>query len=68
MLEQIEIGKTLDKTEITNLEASFQNLDSPPPIFPDAVLYLNKNCTVASLGGVGHDGSFSPKQYFVYVD
>jgi hypothetical protein len=68
MLEQIEIGKKLDKKEITYLEASFQNPDSPPPIFPDAVLYLDENHTVASLGGVGHDGSFSSKQYFVYVD
>jgi hypothetical protein len=29
---------------------------------------LDKNHTVASFGGVGHDGSFLTKQYFVYVD
>ena len=67
MLEQIRIGKQLDTNEITYLDA-FQNPNAPPPIFPDAILHLDENHTVATLGGAGHDGSFSSTQYFVSVD
>jgi hypothetical protein len=70
MLDQVEIGKKIDAGEITLQDAceKVHKNDAPPPIFPDAVLYLDENHTVASLGGVGQDGSFSRKQYFVSVD
>jgi hypothetical protein len=70
MLDQIETGKKIDNGELT-LQDAFENVnnnDAPPPIFPDAVLYLDKNHTIASLGGAGHDGSFSRRQYFVSID
>ena len=57
MLEQIETGKKIDSGELTLYDAHTNN--APPPIFPDAVLHLDENHTVASLGGVGQDGSFS---------
>jgi hypothetical protein len=66
MLQQIETGKRIDSGELT-LHDAYAN-DAPPPIFPDAILYLDENHTVASLGAVGHDGSFSRRQYFVSVD
>jgi hypothetical protein len=53
------------------LHEAFQNVktsDAPPSLFQDAILYLDENHTVASLGGAGQDGSFSRKQYFVSVD
>jgi hypothetical protein len=67
MLEQIQIGKQLDANEITYHDA-YINPDAPPPIFPDAVLHVDENHTVASLGGAGHNGSFAGKQYFVAVN
>jgi hypothetical protein len=66
MLEQIETGKKIDSGELTLHDAHTN--DALPPIFPDAVLHLYENHTVASLGGVGQDGSFSRQQYFVSVD
>jgi hypothetical protein len=66
MLEQVDIGKKLDCKTLSYLDA-FQDSNAPPPIFHEAVLYLNENhsLSVASLGGVGHDGSFARRQYFV---
>jgi hypothetical protein len=67
MLEQIDMSKQLDCNAVSYLDA-FQDSNAPPPIFPNAVLYLDKNHAVASLGGVGHDGSFASWQYYVSVD
>jgi hypothetical protein len=67
MLEQIKIGKQLDLNEITYHDV-YTNPDPPPPIFPDAVLHVDENHTVASLGGAGHYGSFAHKQYFVSIN
>lgn len=66
MLEQIKIGKQLDSNEITYHDA--YTPDAPPPIFPDAVLYVDENHTVATMGGAGHNGSFAARQYFISVD
>jgi hypothetical protein len=70
ILDQIETGKKIDNGEIT-LQEAFQNVetsDAPPPLFQDSILYLDENHTVATLGGAGHDGSFSRKQHMVSVD
>jgi hypothetical protein len=67
MIEQLQLGMQLDSNEITYHDA-YKNPDAPPPIFPDAVLHVDENHTVASLGGAGHNGSFANKQYFVAVD
>jgi hypothetical protein len=70
MLEQIETANKIDSGELT-LHNVFENVHTnevPPPIFPDAILHLDENHIVASLGGVGQDGSFSRRQYFVSVD
>ena len=68
MLEQIQIRKQLDSNEITYHDA-YENPNNPPPIFPDAVLHVDENHTIASLGGgAGHDRSFARMQYFVTVD
>jgi hypothetical protein len=42
--------------------------DALMPIFQDAILYRDENHTRASLGGAGHNASFSRKQYFVAID
>jgi hypothetical protein len=70
MLDQIAIGNSMDSGGIT-LNKAFEkvkNNDSQPHIFPDAILFLDENHTVASQGGYGHDGSFSGQQCFVSVD
>jgi hypothetical protein len=70
MLNHIETGKKIENGELT-LQDAGENIhknDAPPPISPGAVLYLDENHTVASLGGVGHDGSFSRRQILVSVD
>lgn len=70
ILDQIETGKKIDNGEIT-LQEAFQNVetsDAPPPLFQDSIMYLDENHTVATLGGAGHDGSFSRKQHMVSVD
>ena len=64
MLEQVQIGKQLDADEITYYDA-YGNPNNPPPIFPDAVFHIDKNHTIASLGGAGHDGSFARTQYLL---
>jgi hypothetical protein len=70
MLHQIAMGKSVDNGVLSLHDAfeKVENNDSPPPIFPDAVLFLDENHTVASLGGSGHDASCSRRQYFVSVD
>lgn len=70
ILDQTQTGKNIDNGELTLQEAfdDVEKNDAPPPIFQDAILYLDENHTRASLGGAGHDGSFSRKQYFVAVD
>jgi hypothetical protein len=70
MLDQIETGKKIENGELT-LQDAGENIhknDASPPIFPGAVLYLDENHTVTSLGGVGHDGSFSRVQIRVSVE
>jgi hypothetical protein len=70
MLEQIELGKKIDNGDITQLEA-FENVeknDVPPPIFPDAVIHVDENHCISSIGGAGHEGSFSRRQHRVAVD
>jgi hypothetical protein len=70
MLEQIELGKKIDNGDITQLEA-FENVeknDMPPPIFPDAVIHCDENHCISSIGGAGHEGSFSCRQHRVAVD
>jgi len=66
MLEQKKMGEQLDSNAISYVQAFRSN--APPPIFPNAILFLDENHSVASLGGVGHEGSFASRQYFVSVD
>ena len=48
MLEQIQIGKQLDSNEITYHDA-YENPNNPPPIFPNVILHIDENHTIASL-------------------
>jgi hypothetical protein len=61
MLHQIAMGKSVDNGVLSLHDAfeKVENNDSPPPIFPDAILFLDKNHTVASLGSSGHNASCS---------
>jgi hypothetical protein len=70
MLAQVKLGKEIDDN-LVSLSAAFEDVEknnAPPPIFPDGVLFCDENHSVASLGGAGHESSFSRRQHRVAVD
>ena len=70
MLAQVKLGKEIDDNLVA-LHVAFEDVEKknmPPPIFPDGVLFCNENHSVASLGGAGHESSFSRRKHCVAVD
>jgi hypothetical protein len=70
MLSQIKLGEDFDVNNFS-LKLAFEDVEKknmPPPIFPDAVVFCDKNHCIASIGGAGHEGSFSRRQYRIAVD
>jgi len=45
-----------------------EKINLPPPMFSDAIVYCDENHCIASIGGAGHEGSFSRRQYRIAVD
>ena len=67
---QIKLGKQIDDSE-TTLQQAFKDVKKnhvPPPMFSDAIVYCDENHCIASIGGAGHEGSFSRRQYHIAVD
>jgi hypothetical protein len=70
LLAQTKLGKEIDDN-LVPLNVAFEDVEKknmPPPIFPDGVLFCDENHSVASLGGAGHESSFSRRQHRVAVD
>ena len=69
MLAQIKLGRDIDANN-SLLEPTFEDVEkksTQPPIFPDGVIFCDKNHSVASLGGAGHKGSFGRRQNRIAV-
>jgi hypothetical protein len=69
MLAQIKLGRDIDANN-SLLEPTFEDVEkksTPPPIFPDGVIFCDENHSVASLGGAGHKGSFHRRQHRIAV-
>ena len=68
--DQMKLGKQIDDN-VTSLRQVFEDVEknnTPQPVWSDGILYTDENHCQASIGGAGHEGSFSKRQYRIAVD